>query len=72
MHIIHDNPNISVVLVYLTNMWRSLPKGEWIPVPFFCDIIIGKPIESSSISQHGIEYLMQALTTLSTYASHNK
>jgi 1-acyl-sn-glycerol-3-phosphate acyltransferase len=36
-------PGIAVVPTYLVNMGRSLPKGEFIPVPFFCEIRIGPP-----------------------------
>jgi 1-acyl-sn-glycerol-3-phosphate acyltransferase len=34
-------PGLPVVAAYLENMGRSLPKGTWIPVPFFCKISIG-------------------------------
>lgn len=42
-HLIEKCPNVPVVPVYLLNMGRSLPKGEWIPVPFFCEVRIGEP-----------------------------
>jgi len=40
-HLIEKCPDVPVVPVYLMNMGRSLPKGEWIPVPFFCEVRIG-------------------------------
>jgi 1-acyl-sn-glycerol-3-phosphate acyltransferase len=42
-HLIEKCPDVPVVPVYLVNMGRSLPKGEWIPVPFFCEVRIGPP-----------------------------
>ena len=42
-HLIDKMPGIPVVPAYLVNMGRSLPKGEFIPVPFFCEIRIGAP-----------------------------
>ena len=42
-HLIEKCPGIPVIPVYLINMGRSLPKGEWIPVPFFCEVRIGAP-----------------------------
>jgi 1-acyl-sn-glycerol-3-phosphate acyltransferase len=42
-HLIERCPEVPVVPVYLVNMGRSLPKGEWIPVPFFCEVRIGPP-----------------------------
>ena len=42
-HLLEKAPNLEVVPVYLVNMGRSLPKGEFIPVPFFCEVRIGKP-----------------------------
>jgi 1-acyl-sn-glycerol-3-phosphate acyltransferase len=42
-HLLEKAPNTPVVPAYLVNMGRSLPKGEFIPVPFFCEIRLGAP-----------------------------
>jgi 1-acyl-sn-glycerol-3-phosphate acyltransferase len=42
-HLIEKVPGVPIVPAYLVNMGRSLPKGEFIPVPFFCEIRIGAP-----------------------------
>jgi 1-acyl-sn-glycerol-3-phosphate acyltransferase len=42
-HLLERMPGLSVVPAYLVNMGRSLPKGEIIPVPFFCEIRLGAP-----------------------------
>ncbi|MFY9573759.1 MAG: 1-acyl-sn-glycerol-3-phosphate acyltransferase, partial [Blastocatellia bacterium] len=42
-HLLAKMPGVPVIPAYLVNMGRSLPKGEFIPVPFFCEIRIGAP-----------------------------
>jgi 1-acyl-sn-glycerol-3-phosphate acyltransferase len=42
-HLIEQMPRLPVIPVYLINHGRCLPKGEWFPVPFFCEIRIGPP-----------------------------
>lgn len=42
-HLIEQVPDLTIIPAYLVNMGRSLPKGEFIPVPFFCEIRIGAP-----------------------------
>lgn len=42
-HLIRKYPHIPVIPVFLRGLGRSLPKGEFLPVPFFCDIVIGAP-----------------------------
>jgi 1-acyl-sn-glycerol-3-phosphate acyltransferase len=41
-HLIERCPDIPVVPAYLVNMGRSLPKGEWIPIPVFCEVRLGR------------------------------
>jgi len=50
-HLLEKMPDIQVVPAYLVNMGRSLPKGEFIPVPFFCEIRIGPPRGMSGTRQ---------------------
>jgi 1-acyl-sn-glycerol-3-phosphate acyltransferase len=40
-YLVENVPGLPVVAAYLENMGRSLPKGAWIPVPFFCRVSIG-------------------------------
>lgn len=42
-HVLEKLPDVRVLPAYLVNMGRSLPKGEFIPVPFFCEIRLGAP-----------------------------
>jgi 1-acyl-sn-glycerol-3-phosphate acyltransferase len=44
-HLLEKMPEACVFPAYLINMGRSLPKGEFIPVPFFCEIRLGKPLK---------------------------
>jgi 1-acyl-sn-glycerol-3-phosphate acyltransferase len=37
-------PDVELVPVYLDNLHRSLPKGEWLPVPVVCTVRFGTPV----------------------------
>lgn len=43
-HLIMRNPKIPVVPVFIRGAGRSLPKGEAILLPMFCDVVIGEPL----------------------------
>jgi 1-acyl-sn-glycerol-3-phosphate acyltransferase len=43
-HLAEEFPEIPIVPAFLTNMGRALPRGEFIPVPFFCEVRIGPPL----------------------------
>jgi 1-acyl-sn-glycerol-3-phosphate acyltransferase len=58
-HLLEKMPEVQVVPAYLVNMGRSLPKGEFIPVPFFCEIRLGQP-RSLQGSRSEITKLLEA------------
>jgi 1-acyl-sn-glycerol-3-phosphate acyltransferase len=67
-HLIKKYPTIPVIPVFLKGMGKSLPKGEAILVPFFCDAVIGEPKHYSGNKdeivgqiQHDIELLAHIL-----------
>ena len=45
--LVEQLPQVPVVPAYLVNMGRALPKGEFLPVPFFCEVHIGAPLHLS-------------------------
>jgi 1-acyl-sn-glycerol-3-phosphate acyltransferase len=63
-HLVAKLPDVPVVPAYLANMGRSLPKGEIIPVPFFCEIRLGEPLLPGGNRQQIIHTLEDAVRAL--------
>jgi 1-acyl-sn-glycerol-3-phosphate acyltransferase len=38
-------PNVELIPVYLENLHRSMPKGQFLPVPITCTVWFGEPIK---------------------------
>ncbi len=69
-HLIERRPEVPVVPAYLVNMGRSLPKGELIPVPFFCEIHVGPPRRLDGTHAEILESLRAAVSELKLAAPH--
>jgi 1-acyl-sn-glycerol-3-phosphate acyltransferase len=63
-HLIEHVPDVPVVPAYLLNMGRSLPKGQYIPVPFFCEIRFGPPLKPHGRRREILEQLESAVQEL--------
>jgi 1-acyl-sn-glycerol-3-phosphate acyltransferase len=63
-HLLEKTPGVRIVPAYLVNMGRSLPKGQFIPVPFFCEIRLGPARELAGSRQQITSQLEAAVREL--------
>jgi len=42
-HLLRRRPDLPVIPVYMRNLGFSLPKGDVVLVPMFCDVYVGEP-----------------------------
>lgn len=64
-HLVGKNPSIPVVPIFLKGMGKSLPKGEIILVPFYCDVIIGQSQDFSGTKEEIVKKIEEAVINLS-------
>ncbi|WP_159875853.1 MULTISPECIES: lysophospholipid acyltransferase family protein [Aquitalea] len=43
-YLLRDFPDIPVAPVYLHGLGRAMGRGQWLPVPFFVDVAIGRSL----------------------------
>ena len=53
-YLIQRNPEINVIPVYLDNVYKTLPKGKSLILPYNCSIKFGDPIEFKSMEMDDI------------------
>nr|WP_238717783.1 lysophospholipid acyltransferase family protein [Petrachloros mirabilis] len=63
-HLAKRHPEIPIYPVFLHGLGKSLPKGEILLVPFFCDVFVGEEIFWTGHKKDFMELLSQQLKEL--------
>ncbi|MDG2139425.1 MAG: lysophospholipid acyltransferase family protein [Flavobacteriales bacterium] len=53
-YLIQRNPEVDVIPVYLDNIYKTLPKGKNVILPYNCSITFGDPIKFESLEMDDI------------------
>lgn len=67
-HLASRCPEVDLVPVYLENLNRVLPKGEWLPVPMLCSVTFGAPLERLE-AEPKPEFLRRARSAVTALAA---
>jgi 1-acyl-sn-glycerol-3-phosphate acyltransferase len=65
-HILKRHPEVPVIPVFLHGLGKSMPRGEGILVPFFCDVFIGEAIHWSGSRDLFMTQLSQSMSQLAS------
>ncbi len=57
-------PQIPIIPVFMHGLGRALPKGEWLLIPFFCDVFVGERLLWQGDKNSFIEKLANQFCTL--------
>jgi 1-acyl-sn-glycerol-3-phosphate acyltransferase len=69
-HLSRRHPGVPIVPVFLHGLGKALPKGAFLPVPFFCGVFVGEALEEAAEKEAflaGLKARFEALRAEGTF-----
>ena len=63
-HLAARYPLVPVIPIFMHGLGKSMPRGEWLPVPYFCDVFVGLQLRWNGDRKLFMEELKQSLDQL--------
>ena len=70
-HLMEHAPAVPVIPIYLHGLGKALPKGDWLPIPFFADGMIGEALTWQGSRSTTMQALEAALFELERQGRFN-
>lgn len=70
-HLVEKHPHVPITPVITRGLGKALPRGSYLPVPFFCDVYVGPSISWTGDRQSFMEHVKSSMKTLSDTAKVN-
>ena len=61
--------DVPVVPVFVAGLGKTLPKGDWLPVPHLCEIFVGEPLDWTGERASYVAALEERIAALGAEAS---
>lgn len=63
-HLAKHHPEVPIIPIFLHGLGKALPKGQFLLVPFFCQVIIGNPLYWTGKKQTFLQDLVEQMRSL--------
>jgi len=70
-HLGEKYPNVPIIPIFMHGLGKALPKGEYLFVPFFCDIFIGDAFFCKTEKEEFMKELNERFEQLSSEGDHS-
>lgn len=65
-HLAKSHPDVPILPIFLNGLGKALPKGEFLLIPFFCNVIVGEPLYWNGHKRSFLQQLTERFQGLST------